>query len=155
MKWILSLITFVVPVFAIAAMPADFSADFSPENVVEAHLHNIQNKVRSCVVLPFTMKDGHRMYKNLMSHCADVRVLPQAEGQKAHLVRAIVKIGGSQYQIRMQPSPDSYDDLFDIAIREPRSGDVYILRQVPAFGDIWLGILGGRQEGLRRALWTP
>jgi hypothetical protein len=111
-------------------------------NVVETHFKNIQNKIRSCVVLPYSVKNQHRVYQNLISHCPEVKVV--AKG------KASIKVGSNTFQAILVETEYSDGDVFDIVIREARSHDQLRLSNVLAFGDILLGLLGGSFEGLQQ-----
>ncbi|MBS1958854.1 MAG: hypothetical protein JST80_05205 [Bdellovibrionales bacterium] len=113
----------------------------SNTNTVAAHLHNIQNQIRACTVLPYSVKNGRKVLHAIVSHCPSVKVISKT--------KAIVKIGGMTFQIVMRETADSDGDLYDIVIREPISNDRYKIPNVLAFGDVLLGVLVGDTSGLR------
>ena len=112
----------------------------SDSNGIQAHLHNIQDRVRACSVLPYTFRNGVKVYHHLMSHCAEVHVLGKG--------RAKIKIGGKVYDLALIESRDSDGDLFHIQIRDTLANEFLVLKNVPAYGDILLGVLDGSSKGI-------
>lgn len=115
----------------------------SNTTVVASHLKNIQNRVRACTVLPYSLKSGRKVFHQLVSHCPEVKVIDKK--------KASIKIGSMTFQVIMVESPDSDGDLYNIVIREPISNDRYRIPNVLTFGDILLGVLVGDTQGLRQS----
>lgn len=111
-------------------------------NVVESHLKNIQNQVRACTVLPYTVKHGHRVFQNLISHCPSVKLVAQG--------KAVIKISGITFQAVLVETEYTDGDLYDVVIRDPKSHDQFRMYNVLAYGDILLGVMAGNTQGIRQ-----
>lgn len=114
--------------------------------VIEAHLKNIQDRIRACVILPYTVKNERKVYHALISHCPEVQVFSKGKAQ--------IKVGGSTYQAVLVATENTDGDFYDVVIREPISNDRYRMTNVLAYGDVLLGILAGESLGLREVKYV-
>ena len=117
-----------------------FSAQAADPNGIQAHLRNIQNKVRACSVLPYTFNNGVKVFHHLISHCAEVHVLGKG--------KAKIKIGGNVYDLALVATRDTDGDIYHIRLRNSLTNEAMTLKNVPAYGDILLGILDGNSRGI-------
>jgi hypothetical protein len=99
------------------------------------HMSNIIDRVRNCSALPYTLKDGVKVYHQLTSHCPEVKVLEKG--------RAKIKVGGHTFFAQLVETPDTDGDLYDVVIRDYISNDSYTLVNARAYGDVLLGVLNG------------
>ena len=118
-------------------------AHATENNSVTTHLSNIQDVVRHCSIVPFTFKNGVKVYHNLLSHCPQVKVLQKG--------KASVKVGSQTFFITLLESPDSDGDLFHVDIRDYISNDSLVLPNVHAYGDVLLGVLVGDTRGVPKS----
>ena len=119
-----------------------FSANQASANNVEAHLHNMQNRIRSCTVLPYTVKNGVKVLHQLISHCSEVKMV---EKYRAH-----IKIGGSTFVAQLRESADTDGDFYDVVIRDYISNESFTMHNVLAFGDVLRGVLGGDIKNVQK-----
>ena len=104
-------------------------------NNVEAHMHNIRDLIRSCSVLPYSLRDGVKAYHTIRSHCPEVKLVEKH--------RAKIKLGGNTYYAQLNEVKHSDGDFYDVVIRDYISNEEFVLYNVPAYGDVLLGVLGG------------
>ena len=114
---------------------ADVPALDAPANNVETHMANIVDRVRQCSVLPYTLRNGVKVYHHLVSHCPEVKVLEKG--------RAKIKVGGHTFTAQLIDTRDTDGDIYNVEIRDYISNDAYTLEGVFAYGDVMLGILNG------------
>jgi hypothetical protein len=104
---------------------------------------DVSAKVRGCVIQPVTMVNGQKQASSLKSICQDVEVYQGG---------VYFRMNNALYYAYLQESAQSDGgDLYDVYVIN-RAGRVIAQRQnVPAFGDVLLGLAGSAQ-GIREQL---
>ena len=103
-----------------------------------AFLQNVQQLVRSCVVRPYRIENGKKVYGFLKSNCVQVRTFGKA---------AEFALGKTPFIAILEESPDADGgDLDNIVIKNALGTPVASLTNVLAFGDILLGLAGADVE---------
>lgn len=116
--------------------------------------------IRQCVTLPYVHQQGRRIYRDLVSHCDQLKVIRE-DGQRSgrqmrgKQYRAVLNWSGRIFQIAMTPSAQSDGDFFDVSIRDKNTGKVERVRNVLAYGDILLAVLEGSVDGLKSVRVLP
>lgn len=121
---------------AASAAQANQSPEFrEPQGKFWDQVHAL---VLQCAVQTFTYNKGQKVYGSLQSVCDEVQV----KGSEAHF-----RLRGDWYTATLQESPDADDgDLDDIFVSD-RIGESYAERhEIPAFGDVLLGLAGGKVQ---------
>ncbi len=127
-------------------LPSPVRADDS--GVSPRILGYLIDRVRNCVVQPYTLNDrNQKVYHALQSHCPEVKVT--APG----VARA--RVAAHHFEIRIEESSYSDGDFFDVEFSDLRTGEKSRYEGILAFGDVLLGALGGRTEGLNEKLVQP
>lgn len=121
-----------------------FTSNAANGNIVEYHLANIRDLIRSCTILPYAVKDGVRAYHHLKSHCPQVKVYQVTD----HVGRARIKLGSHHFLATVRESLGSDEDFYDVEIREVQSKDTFRISGVLAYGDVLLGVLNGNTNGI-------
>jgi hypothetical protein len=130
----------------LSLLPAPVRADDS--GVSPKILGYLIDRVRNCVVLPYTVNDrNQKVYHALQSHCPEVKVI--APG----VARA--RVAAHTFEIRIEESSFSDGDFFDVEFSDLRNGSKSRYEGILAFGDVLLAVLGGRTEGLNEKLVQP
>jgi hypothetical protein len=111
-------------------------------NLVERLLPNIMNRVSECSVRPYTVdQNGSKTYHAMISHCPEVQVTSPGV--------ATVKVDAYTFQAVLSESPDSDGDFYHVTIQDVQSGQTAVMQNVPAYGDILLGLMGGNGARIR------
>lgn len=98
----------------------------------------VQNLVLSCAVEPVKVADGRKITGPLRSSCDEVQV----SGNEARLF-----VDGRWYTAVLTDSAESDGgDLNDIRVEDEKGNVVAELHNVPAFGDVLLGLAGGQAK---------
>jgi hypothetical protein len=97
----------------------------------------VRSLVEQCAAQPVTIDfEGHKTYYPLVSRCDE---LGAYEGSAQFLLE------DEWYSAELIESEDSDGgDLFDVRIERDRDSHVAIRKNVPAFGDVLVGMAGGR-----------
>lgn len=112
---------------------------------VQKLLPNIQDRVRQCSVLPYVINANQvSVSHHLRSHCPEVKVLPR----DAQVNRAKIKVAGHQFIATLIETEFTDGDFYDVQIQDLRTGDQLRFFNVPAFGDVLLGVLEGNTTGV-------
>jgi len=108
---------------------------------LELLLPKILNRVAECSVRPYSVSaQGIKTYHAILSHCKDVQVTSPGN--------ALIRIEGHEVRTVLSESADSDGDFYEVTFQDARSGESLVLNSVPAYGDVLLGILGGRSAHL-------
>ena len=141
MKTIQNLLIAVLAAISLNQASAQMSDSSDHPNSVEAHLHNIVDRVHNCALLPYTINEsGARAFHAILSHCPEVKTLANGSAK--------IKVAGHQYSATLVEATDSDGDFYHVQIKDLDSKEVAILENIPAYGDILLGILSGDTRGI-------
>ena len=132
--------TVISSIFLIFSMNQALAASFGPGDSVRSHLPNLIDRVRSCSVLPYSLRDGVKVFHALTSHCPEVKVMGPG--------LAKVKVAAHSYQVALVESEDSDGDFYHVQITDLASRDAIQMNNVAAYGDVLLGVLGGDTRGI-------
>lgn len=99
--------------------------------------------LRNCVAFPvYSDGEGRQHAGRLLSRCPEIRVLDATHAR--------LTLSGATFEATLSDSRESDGgDLNDVIVRDAAGNVVAQRGNVPAFGDILLGLLGGNAQGLR------
>lgn len=98
----------------------------------------VKELVLRCAVQPYTLQRGKKVYGRLLSTCEELQV----QGAEARFV-----LNGDWYLAQLSDSPNSDGgDLNDVFVKDTDEKQVAVRRDIPAFGDVLLGLAGGRVQ---------
>ena len=132
--------TVISSILLLFSMNQAIAASFGPGDSVRSHLPNLIDRVRSCSVLPFSYRDGVKVFHALTSHCPEVKVMGPG--------LAKVKVAAHQYQVSLVEAEDSDGDFYHVQITDLASRDSIQLQNIAAYGDVLLGVLSGDTRGI-------
>ncbi len=107
--------------------------------------NEIENLTLRCAVVPVVIDEaGNRTYLSATSHCPELAVTDKL---------AEIKIGNQLYVAELLESELSDDgDLFHLFIKDESGNTVGAKMNIPAFGDVVLGLAGSRGRELPEAV---
>jgi hypothetical protein len=112
------------------------SAKASMAMPLEKTLPKIVDHVTSCSILPYSIGvDGQQTNHALISRCPTVKIINPGQAE--------IKVNGEMFLANLEESPDSDGDLYEVTFHNVVTGEKHTFSDVPAFGDILLGVLGG------------
>jgi len=145
MKTLIVLITLFLN-FAPRAVASD---QLAAGNTVEKYLSNIQDRVRQCSVLPFAYDNNkNRVEHSLRSHCPEVKLI-SVDGR---VPAAKINVAGQRFVAQLIETDFTDGDFYDVEIRNLYTSESFRIFNVPAYGDVLLGVLAGQTKGVTATL---
>lgn len=140
MKHVRSFVALFICSIALGTLSAGASASERSSGVTGAFWADVRELVLHCAVMPLKQQGNRKVAAPMVSHCRDLRL---ADGG------AYFVLGNSRYFAFLVESPDSDGgDLFHLRVINERRRVVAARDNVPAFGDVLLG-LAGSSDGIR------
>ena len=117
------------------------AANASPSNGIDRLLPQILKQVVTCSVRPYSVNhEGVKTYHAILSHCAEVKVTAPGVAE--------IKVNDHLIRATLTESANSDGDLYVVTLQDVNSGESKVANNVPAYGDILLGVLGGNAKNV-------
>jgi hypothetical protein len=112
------------------------SANASNDNTIDQLIPKIMRQVVTCSVRPFSLNfEGVKTYHAILSHCDAVKVTAPGVAE--------IKVEGHFVRAALVESENSDGDLYHVNFLDVTTGETKTLKNVAAYGDVLLGVLGG------------
>jgi hypothetical protein len=109
--------------------------------IKHSRMNYIVDRVRNCSILPYTMNSNRqKVYHALTSHCPEVKVVGKGTAK--------IRVDGHAFQVNLVETINSDGDFYDVQITDVVTREVSSVPNILAFGDVLLGVLSGRTQGL-------